>query len=451
MPAEVSNIAPATDATTKLLDAVKVALPDGPMRRALGWAGAAATGATALRAAHARYLERTAWTVTIDEDDDLWVPLQEWLLGEVAPSERRHLHARTVRWRSSQPMSPGAPRSADPDDTVLWHFASKKTAKVTIDGHPIDVSIETKERAASSGPEASDRQSFAAPKHLQFTARDAGGHAAVRALIEQVATKAAGPGRRPQLRIAARWGDWHERSDLPLRTLDTVVLPEAGQKERIVADVQRFFDAEQRHAQLGVPWHRGYMFHGEPGTGKTSLARALAAHFGLDMYYLPLKDMPADTNLLQLVASVPARSVLLLEDIDASAMAAHNRDDKPGDDATPVTPGITLSGLLNSLDGVATPHGLITILTSNRPDVLDPALVRPGRVDLVEQIGALSVGQLEQLWAIAYPDTQAPTTPPPTGMTAAAVVGIFLRYDDPNYAASAIGSWAARDADDFHL
>jgi len=64
--------------------------------------------------------------------------------------------------------------------------------------------------------------------------------------------------------------------------------------------------------------------------------------------------------------------------------------------------GITLSGLLNALDGVATPHGLITVMTTNHREVLDDALIRPGRVDLDEKIDYATANQAVDLWRLAF-------------------------------------------------
>jgi len=68
----------------------------------------------------------------------------------------------------------------------------------------------------------------------------------------------------------------------------------------------------------------------------------------------------------------------LLEDVDVFHSATE-RDDEGS--------GVTLSGLLNALDGIATPRGLLTVTTTNDPSALDVAVIRPGRVDLSEQFG----------------------------------------------------------------
>lgn len=64
---------------------------------------------------------------------------------------------------------------------------------------------------------------------------------------------------------------------------------------------------------------------------------------------------------------------------------------------TDESPGVTMDGLLNALDGMLTPHGLITCMTTNHAEVLDPALVRPGRVDLAMEFGYLDADQLRRL------------------------------------------------------
>lgn len=110
------------------------------------------------------------------------------------------------------------------------------------------------------------------------------------------------------------------------------------------------------------------------------MAQALATHFSLDMWYLPLGDIRKDGDLVSKISGIRKHSVLLLEDIDVFHIAKSRSDDKKKD-----REGTSLSGLLNSLDGIATPHGLITIMTANHPEVLDEALIRTGRADLTEQ------------------------------------------------------------------
>lgn len=69
--------------------------------------------------------------------------------------------------------------------------------------------------------------------------------------------------------------------------------------------------------------------------------------------------------------------------------AAKDRDDE--------SPGVTLTGVLNSLDGIWTPHGLITFLTTNDRAVLDDAVIRPGRVDMEEKLDLLTSEQAQKM------------------------------------------------------
>ena len=120
------------------------------------------------------------------------------------------------------------------------------------------------------------------------------------------------------------------------------------------------------------------MFHGPPGTGKTSLVKALANEFNLDLWYISLSDLSKESSLMNLITAVGPRSLLLLEDIDTMQIT-HDRDNSEQGK-------ISMSSLLNALDGVATPHGLITVMTTNRFEVLDLALTRAGRMDLIEKL-----------------------------------------------------------------
>ena len=132
-------------------------------------------------------------------------------------------------------------------------------------------------------------------------------------------------------------------------------------------------------------------------TGKTSVARAIASHFGMDVWYLPLADVKKDGDLLRMATRISPRSMLLLEDIDVFHAATQRDDDSD----------LTLSGLLNTLDGIATPHGPLTVLTTNAPEVLDHAVVRAGRIDLTEHFSYADSEQVSRLIGRYY-DTDAP-------------------------------------------
>jgi SpoVK/Ycf46/Vps4 family AAA+-type ATPase len=171
------------------------------------------------------------------------------------------------------------------------------------------------------------------------------------------------------------------------QTLESVVLKDR-QLERLTRDLEMFLAAEDDYNRLCQPWHRGYLFHGAPGTGKTSVARALANHFGMPTYYLPLGDLATDADLMGLVGAIEPRSVLLLEDVDVFH-ASKERSDEPEK--------TSVAAMLNALDGVWTPHGLVTIMTTNDRAALDSALIRAGRIDVDEEFTPLDREQAERL------------------------------------------------------
>ncbi|VDP91014.1 unnamed protein product [Echinostoma caproni] len=115
--------------------------------------------------------------------------------------------------------------------------------------------------------------------------------------------------------------------------------------------------------------------------------------------------MTAD-RLDHLLTHAPLQSIILLEDIDA---AVHNRERMPANPAYEGMPTLTLSGLLNALDGVTSTDGRIIFMTTNYVDRLDAALIRPGRVDMRVHIDHCNRFQLERMFSRFYPSS--PTAP----------------------------------------
>ena len=287
---------------------------------------------------------------------------------------------------------------------------------------------------------------------------------------------------------------WQQVARRPVRPMDTVVL-DLQEKHDVLADINEYLHptTPRWYASRGIPLRRGYLFHGPPGTGKTSFSFALAGVFGIDIYVISLQDASVtEEDLAALFTKLPRRCLVLLEDIDTAGLRRDDDDDtevdqekgkkkveakeieKEGDvkvngekvkpsaeeegtngdkkskkkktkqkgsdsgsdsgsssdsdssdedrksrrrrrkkaakkrkDGKLIAPeAISLSGLLNAIDGVASHEGRVLILTTNKPESLDEALVRPGRVDrqvafanaTSEQAGELLHRMYETRW-----------------------------------------------------
>lgn len=184
------------------------------------------------------------------------------------------------------------------------------------------------------------------------------------------------------------------------RPIESVIL-DAGVKERIVEDVRDFIGSASWYYDRGIPYRRGYLFHGPPGGGKSSFIQALAGELDYDIAILNLSERGlTDDRLNHLLTIIPNRTLVLLEDVDA---AFSNRRVQTDDDGYRGA-NVTFSGLLNALDGVASAEERIIFLTTNHVDRLDEALVRPGRVDMTVRLGEATRYQVGRLWERFYGD-----------------------------------------------
>lgn len=157
------------------------------------------------------------------------------------------------------------------------------------------------------------------------------------------------------------------------RGLDSIVLP-GDVIPQITSDAEAFLSNESWYNERGIPYRRGYLFVGPAGTGKSSTAAALAGHLGLPLYVLNFGSILNDNALIDAVTTVPSRSILLVEDIDAGG-PAEKREDRSERSL------LTLSALLNVLDGAMAREGRLLVVTANNTTKIDPAVLRPGRID----------------------------------------------------------------------
>ncbi|KAI9678758.1 MAG: hypothetical protein M1817_005815 [Caeruleum heppii] len=226
------------------------------------------------------------------------------------------------------------------------------------------------------------------------------------------------------------------------RPLDSVIL-DHGIKERIVEDVQDFLQSGQWYLDRGIPYRRGYLLHGPPGSGKSSFIQALAGSLDYNISLLNLSERGlTDDRLNHLLTNIPARTIVLLEDVDAAFANRRLQADVDGYHGA----NVTFSGLLNALDGVASAEERLIFLTTNHVDRLDPALIRPGRVDMTVRLGEATQHQIGRLWDRFYGDIDPDGSgkerflnrledlgllhgeePPPTSrISTAALQGLFL-------------------------
>lgn len=213
---------------------------------------------------------------------------------------------------------------------------------------------------------------------------------------------------RIQIYFADSHGSWRWTDSRHKRPMSSIVL-NPGVKEMLLNDARDFLKSEkachlscnplifrlldvsflQWYADRGIPFRRGYLLHGVPGSGKSSLIHAIAGELMLDIYTLSLSSSwISDSTLTTLMGRVPARCIVLLEDLDAAFTRSVTRDkssngtpdsgNSNGEEPTvPEQPStsssrhrrhkdhisdvntLSLSGLLNALDGVAAAEGRI--------------------------------------------------------------------------------------------
>ncbi|KAJ7083014.1 P-loop containing nucleoside triphosphate hydrolase protein [Mycena epipterygia] len=196
----------------------------------------------------------------------------------------------------------------------------------------------------------------------------------------------------------------------PHRPIESIILPD-GVLDDLISDAKRFFSSEAWYHRAGIPHRRGYLLFGPPGTGKSSTIHAVAGELNLEIHSFSLSSAFVDDAFLQrAVATIPKRSIVLVEDIDCVLPSREEDDDSDG--GSPVRRerarhgGVTLSGLLNMIDGIGSEEGKLFFATTNYVDRLDPALMRPGRIDRRIRYTLATGAQARRLFERLFKDAE---------------------------------------------
>ena len=188
---------------------------------------------------------------------------------------------------------------------------------------------------------------------------------------------------------------WEFITTIPKREMNSVFIPNETKKE-ILNALDKFANNESFYKERGIPYQLGILLEGPPGTGKTSLVKAIASYINKNISTISpthLYDLPRS------LGSFKESSIMVIEDIDTSIITndRKNKNALSEEDITqgkmlkeeepPVFSFSSLSDVLNSIDGILSIHGRVLIMTTNHYEKLDKALIRPGRVDLVIHVG----------------------------------------------------------------
>ena len=202
---------------------------------------------------------------------------------------------------------------------------------------------------------------------------------------------------------------WKEYSTKTSKNLDNTIVSNEV-KETFYDDMKKFIESESFYAERGLPYKRGYILHGPPGCGKTSLIKAVANHYQLPIFILDLSVLVNNNELTTAVSEINGfvtsdeKYLLVMEDVDRTKMFKSRKNYYYEEDRK----GITDDCLLNVLDGVDENYGRITIMTANDYEMLTSikAMMRPGRIDMIVNVTYCSKDQIQNIIKFYFPNKE---------------------------------------------
>ncbi|KAG0048600.1 hypothetical protein BGZ83_006456 [Gryganskiella cystojenkinii] len=322
------------------------------------------------------YREVQSWfyvSIVVQEGDQLYSWLSDWISERPLTKSIRHLAAKTV-WPENDENLDYFDDGEEEERPKLAYAPGSGTHVLYHMGYKVSVSRDTPEQAAWN--ENGEQNRFM--KKQGITISTVGWDMSLLKMIVQDAMDKSykkKAGKTTIYTTSPLDNYWSHSETRAPRAFHSVILAK-GLKEELLSDIKMFRKSARWYHDRGIPYRRGYLLHGPPGTGKTSFIVALAGHLRMNVCIVNLGISGFnDKQLNQLLNSAPRNSILLMEDVDAALVKRKAGMDQEGEN------NVTLSGILNSLDGITAQEGSVVFMTTNHIRKLAPALIRPGRCD----------------------------------------------------------------------
>jgi len=210
-------------------------------------------------------------------------------------------------------------------------------------------------------------------------------------------------------------GEWRSIGTLTGSRLSSVCV-ESHIKSDLMNCIQIFLNRKEWYNDKSIPYQLGIMLYGPPGTGKTSIIRCIASELDRDLHVLNASKI---RDIEDAMSSLPQDSLIVVEDIDTDS-STHSRAPvaritEDPDESPPIIEEeifkfslSNLSDTLNAIDGLGPTNGRILIMTTNVIDKLDRALIRPGRIDLMVELGYVTRDTFYQMMTKFYGPVDIP-------------------------------------------